>query len=209
MVELFDVYFKMNERNASFVKKEINIHLYCQTVKLSVLGVEFRDKLLQRNMVPKLLGHSNQAAPGTRLGNRMSAGACQDEIIDYLEALNAERKETFKLLNLEFTNQLMMEKRCKELTRINRTRERNVLGDRSDAPEIESQNSDSDSASSSDLSISDILSQGSKIGSQGGNSPTKPPNFSTFKSLNVSKNNEEGSLGSVLKNLKEIVNRRK
>lgn len=46
IIELFDYYFKLNININSFTKKHIELDQYIKIVKLSVLGVEFRDKLL-------------------------------------------------------------------------------------------------------------------------------------------------------------------
>ena len=58
MVALFSKFYQLNERNANH-KEPIDFVTYCTTVKTSVLGAEFRDKLLIHNALPKLLGHSD------------------------------------------------------------------------------------------------------------------------------------------------------
>ena len=46
MVELFTFFYKdLNVENHSFGSKPITVDLFSRVVKLSVLGVEFRDKL--------------------------------------------------------------------------------------------------------------------------------------------------------------------
>ena len=46
MIELFQAYFVLNKRSHSFAKVPIKVEHFSRTVKLSVLAVEFRDKLL-------------------------------------------------------------------------------------------------------------------------------------------------------------------
>ena len=45
MVALFNTFYVINRRN-SIIKQPIDFPLYCDTVKISVLACEFRDKLL-------------------------------------------------------------------------------------------------------------------------------------------------------------------
>ena len=59
MLELYNAYYERNRKQFNFTKFPIVMHEYCTIVKLSVLGVEFRDKLLRRNVCPMLLKHSN------------------------------------------------------------------------------------------------------------------------------------------------------
>lgn len=64
MLELFNAYFELNKKKHNFSKIPLTIDIYCRTVKLSVIGVEFRDKLMGKNLLPPLLCHSNQPSPG-------------------------------------------------------------------------------------------------------------------------------------------------
>ena len=58
MVSLFNTFYHLNEKNVN-EKEPIDLPLYCMSVKVSVIGYEFRDKLLRRFKLPQLLGHSN------------------------------------------------------------------------------------------------------------------------------------------------------
>ena len=63
MLELFKKYYEMNRKRHNFTKMPLTFDLFSNTVKLSVIGVEFKDKLsgnLQKHDValPPLLGHS-------------------------------------------------------------------------------------------------------------------------------------------------------
>ena len=49
MLELVQMYAQLNKRHLSFNKVPITVNTYAKAVKLSVIAVEFRDKLLQRN----------------------------------------------------------------------------------------------------------------------------------------------------------------
>ena len=118
MLELFHYYYNLNRKNHQFTKLPIHIAEYCQVVKLSVLGVEFRDKILQRDKCPKLLKHANQAAPGQNL-QKPVPNAVYIEISKYIELLNFERSSAVKLLSREFENILTMRKRCTELHEVN------------------------------------------------------------------------------------------
>lgn len=118
MLELFNYYYHLNRKNHQFTKLPIHVAEYCRVVKLSVLGVEFRDKILQRKACPMLLGHANQPAPGQTM-QKPSSSTCFKEIKMYIELLNFERNQAMKLLYREFENILTMRKRCKELHELN------------------------------------------------------------------------------------------
>lgn len=105
----------------------MTIDIYCRTVKLSVIGVEFRDKLLGNNVLPPLLSHSSQPIPGQAY-QRLAASATYTEICKSVEHLNAERAATIKLLHREYENPNMLKRKCLELQEINETREDEVLG---------------------------------------------------------------------------------
>ena len=63
MVVLFNTFYELNIKNVN-QKEPIDLTTYCATVKMSVLGTEFRDKLLNINRLPKLLAHSFQPDVG-------------------------------------------------------------------------------------------------------------------------------------------------
>ena len=114
MIELVHLYSDLNKRSLNFKKVPINIVSYSKTVKLSVIAVEFRDKLLQRKQCPMLLGHSSQGHV------KMSNKAMMTEISKYIGLLNSERTSTMKLLSREFKHDLAMEKRINEITALNK-----------------------------------------------------------------------------------------
>ena len=114
MLELVHLYSDLNKRSFSFTKVPITVQTFAKAVKLSVIAVEFRDKLLQRNMCPMLLGHSTQPHL------KMSSKASMAEISKYIELLNTERTSTMKLLSREFKYDLTMEKRCIEIFALNK-----------------------------------------------------------------------------------------
>ena len=89
---MVQMYSHLNKRHLSFSKIPITVSTFAKAVKLSVIAVEFRDKLLQRNQCPMLLGHSNQAHV------KMSNKGFMTEITKYVELLNVERVSTMKLL---------------------------------------------------------------------------------------------------------------
>jgi len=64
LVELYNYFFNLNRAIIVSDKLPIEFESYCKIVKLSVLGFEFRDKLLNRQGCPMLLGHANQPATG-------------------------------------------------------------------------------------------------------------------------------------------------
>ena len=46
MLELFYKYFDLNSRQHDSDKEPITVDIYCKIVKLSVIAIEFRDKIL-------------------------------------------------------------------------------------------------------------------------------------------------------------------
>ena len=157
MLELVQLYYDLNKRQFSFSKVPIRIDKYAKAVKLSVIAIEFRDKLLQRNQCPKLLGHSCPAQV------KVSAEATIAEISRYIELVNIERNSTIKLLSREFRYNLTMEKRCKELIALNAQRQLKILGanyDKSIPEESDSMKTESDlDLSESDYSdLDDLIS---------------------------------------------------
>ena len=114
MLELYNYFFKTNKKCHQYSKFPIKLDTFCRIVKLSVIGIEFRDKLLSKQSVPMLLGHSNQPACNEQL-QKMSASSTFTEVTKYIEILNSERISTFKLLKKEFEQPNILRKRCTEL----------------------------------------------------------------------------------------------
>lgn len=163
MLELGKLYHLINKNEHSFTKIPIKIQDYVQAVKLSVIGVEFRDKLLKRNQCPKLLSHCDKALRQT------SQKAVQSEIIGYIEQLNSERSQTMKLLSREFRLPLTMQRKCNELVELNEQRLVEFLGKSysQSKPDEDSDSfkTDSDLDSSvgfTDSDLDDLLSQSQK-----------------------------------------------
>lgn len=74
MVSLYNTFYELNQKNVNH-KNPINMPTYCVTVKVSVIGVEFKDKLLRNFKLPELLGHANQPELGQSLPKQTAAGA--------------------------------------------------------------------------------------------------------------------------------------
>ena len=112
MVALFNTFYQINKRN-SIVKQPIDFPLFCDTVKISVLAVEFRDKLLGLQGLPRLLGHSNQPMTNGSYINPSHA-AVYLEVVTYVDSVNSMRESLMKQIQRELSNENILERHCKE-----------------------------------------------------------------------------------------------
>ena len=155
MVSLFNTFYHLNEKNVN-EKEPIDLPLYCMSVKVSVIGFEFRDKLLRRFKLPELLGHSNQPELGQTLPKQTSANSYA-EISNYINQFNIERKELVASIARELSNVNILKRRCAELIEAEKQRELDVLGKKVDLQDASiSEDSDSDSETSTNMSMSEV-----------------------------------------------------
>ena len=77
------------------MKQPIDFPLFCDTVKISVLAVEFRDKLLGLQGLPRLLGHSNQPMTNGSYVKPSNA-AVYLEVVTYVDSVNTTRESLMK-----------------------------------------------------------------------------------------------------------------
>lgn len=126
MVALFNTFYEINEKNTTN-KVPIDFAIYCQTVKCSVLGAEFRDKILELTTLPKLLGHANQPTPGQSMP-KQTAMTAYSEICSFLQNYNSKRKNMTALIERELSNATILQRRCSDIIQQQTDREQEILG---------------------------------------------------------------------------------
>lgn len=110
MNQLFRLYHTLNCQKINYGLYKIKPEQFCRTVVLSVIAVEFRDKLCGTRGCPTLLGHCQQPTKSSEAQATLN----YKEIKSFVNRMNKERQATVSQLTRELENPMAMRKRCEE-----------------------------------------------------------------------------------------------